>query len=141
MLSCKGGKMAGDDGEAPSDSVEIVDTASVDTMEQLISDTPMPKAADELFDDFFFNYAANRKLQLERTVFPLPLVIGERTDTITKHAWKTEHFFMHQGYYTLMFPNRSQMELVKDTAVSNVTVEKIDFAIKTVRQYIFNRTG
>lgn len=57
-----------DDGEAPSDSVEIVDTASVDTMEQLISDTPMPKAADELFDDFFFNYAANRKLQLERTV-------------------------------------------------------------------------
>lgn len=133
--------MTGDDGEAPSDSMEIVDTVSVDTMEQLISDTPMPKAADELFDDFFFNYAANRKLQLERTVFPLPLVIGERTDTITKHAWKTEHFFMHQGYYTLMFPNRRQMELVKDTAVSNVTVEKIDFGIKTVRQYIFNRTG
>ena len=30
----------------------------------------MPKAADELFDDFFFNYAANRKLQLKRTTWP-----------------------------------------------------------------------
>ena len=36
------------------DSVLVVDTAVVDTMDQLISEQPMPKAADELFDDFIF---------------------------------------------------------------------------------------
>ena len=29
-----------------------VDSTSADTMNNIISDTPMPKAADELFDDF-----------------------------------------------------------------------------------------
>lgn len=141
MLSCKGVKTAGDDGMAPADSVAAADTAAVDTMEQLISDTPMPKAADELFDDFFFNYAANRRLQLERTRFPLPVTTGERVDSIEKRKWKTEHFFMHQGYYTLLFPNYRQMELVKDTAVCHVVVESIHFDIKTVKQYIFDRIG
>lgn len=141
MLSCKGSKMSGNDVEVPADSVEIVDTMAVDTMDQLISDSPMPKAADELFDDFFFNFAANRKLQLERTRFPLLVTTGERVDTIGRQAWKTEHFFMHQGFYTLMFANHRQMELVKDTAVSHVVVEKIHFDIKTVRQYVFDRIG
>lgn len=30
----------------------VPDTAAVDTMDQLISEQQMPKAADELFDDF-----------------------------------------------------------------------------------------
>ena len=36
---------------ASSDSV-IADTQAMDSTEQLIEETPMPKAADELFDDF-----------------------------------------------------------------------------------------
>ena len=47
------------------------DTTAIDTMENLISETPMPKAADELFDDFIFNFAANKKLQMQRIQFPL----------------------------------------------------------------------
>lgn len=141
MLSCKGTKMVGEDSEVPADSSEVADTAAVDTMEQLISETPMPKSADELFDDFFFNYASNRKLQLERTRFPLPVITGEDVDSIQKQDWKTERFFMHQGYYTLMFANRGQMGLVKDTAVGHVVVEKIHFDIKTVRQYVFDRVN
>ena len=62
MFSCKGNKTDGPQ-DAPADSDSIRDTAVVDTMEQIISETPMPKAADELFDDFFFNFAANGKLQ------------------------------------------------------------------------------
>ena len=59
MFSCKGNKAAESDDEAVNDSVDssLEDTAQVDTMEQLIAETPMPKAADELFDDFFFNFA------------------------------------------------------------------------------------
>jgi len=57
-----------------SDTIITVDTtAVVDSIEdEIIAATPMPKAADELFDDFFFNFAANRKLQSKRIVFPLP---------------------------------------------------------------------
>ena len=42
------------------DSVTIdtgkTDPTSADTLETLLSEQPMPKAADELFDDFFFKY-------------------------------------------------------------------------------------
>ena len=41
----------------------------MDSTEQLIEETPMPKAADELFDDFVFNFAANRKLQKSRFIY------------------------------------------------------------------------
>ena len=41
------------------------DTVPVDTMEAIIAETPMPKAADELFDDFLFNFTANKKLQFD----------------------------------------------------------------------------
>lgn len=132
--------MANNDSEVPADSiVNGIEAEAADTLEQLIENTPMPKAADELFDDFFFNFAANRKLQVERIKFPLPLITGDKVDSVYKSEWKMEHFFMRQGYYTLIFDSRRQMDLGKDTAVNHVIVEKIFFDIKTVRQYIFDR--
>ena len=138
MFSCKGNKTEAPD-TTPADSDSVQDTAAVDTMEQLIAETPMPKAADELFDDFFFNFAANRKLQMKRIKFPLTVERLDKTDTIGKSQWKTEHFFMRQGYYTLIFDSRSQMNVVKDTSVNHVVVEKFSFNIKTVKQYVFDR--
>ena len=88
IFSCTGNK-AGTQENVPADSDSIKDTAAVDTMEMLISETPMPKSADELFDDFFFNYAANRKLQLKRTAWPLPSISGGKTTNIDKNQWKT----------------------------------------------------
>ena len=54
------------------------DTLEVDSLEELISEAPVPKAADELFDDFIFNFAGNRKLQMKRIQFPLS-VINEKS--------------------------------------------------------------
>ena len=90
------------------DSLQMVDTASVDTLDELISEQPMPKAADELFDDFM-------------------------------KQWKMEHFFMDQGYYTLIFDNMKQMNVVKDTSINNVVVEKVYLAKEKVEKYIFKR--
>lgn len=121
------------------DSV-ITDTQTVDSTEKLIEETPMPKAADELFDDFVFNFAANRKLQMKRVHFPLPVYHNDKlVKSIGKRAWKMEHFFMHQDYYTLIFDNQKQMNLVKDTAINHVVVEKVFYAKKTVQQFLFNR--
>lgn len=121
------------------DSV-IADTQTVDSTEKLIEETPMPKAADELFDDFVFNFAANRKLQMKRVHFPLPVYHNDKlVKTIGKRAWKMEHFFMHQDYYTLIFDNQKQMNLVKDTAIDHVVVEKVFYTKKKVQQFLFNR--
>lgn len=121
------------------DSV-ITDTQTVDFTEKLIEETPMPKAADELFDDFVFNFAANRKLQMKRVHFPLPVYHNDKlVKSIGKRAWKMEHFFMHQDYYTLIFDNQKQMNLVKDTAIDHVVVEKVFYAKKKVQQFLFNR--
>ena len=121
------------------DSSKIADTTTVDTMNQLISEQPMPKAADELFDDFIFNFAANRKLQLGRIKFPLEIVDGENVAYLKKKQWKMEHFFMDQGYYTLIFDNMKQMNVVKDTSINNVVVEKVYLAKEKVEKYIFKR--
>lgn len=118
----------------------IQDTTGMDSTQDIIEATPMPKAADELFDDFVFNFAANRKLQRKRIVFPLEVYRnGKLEKKIPETKWKMEHFFMRQQYYTLIFDNMRQMRLVKDTTVSHVVIEKIFFRKKLVQQFLFNR--
>ena len=138
-VGCTGKKPASDADTLASDTT-VADTQAMDSTEKLIEETPMPKAADELFDDFVFNFAANRKLQLSRVHFPLPVYRNEKVvKTIDKKHWKMEHFFMRQDYYTLIFDNQKQMNLVKDTTIDHVIVEKVFYHKKTVQQFLFNR--
>lgn len=138
-VGCTGKKPASDADTLASDTT-VADTQAMDSTEKLIEETPMPKAADELFDDFVFNFAANRKLQLSRVHFPLPVYRNEKVvKTIDKKHWKMEHFFMRQDYYTLIFDNQKQMNLVKDTTIDHVVVEKVFYLKKTVQQFLFNR--
>ena len=138
-VGCTGKKPASDADTLASDTT-VADTQAMDSTEKLIEETPMPKAADELFDDFVFNFAANRKLQLSRVHFPLPVYRNEKVvKTIDKKHWKMEHFFMRQDYYTLIFDNQKQMNLVKDTTIDHVVVEKAFYHKKTVQQFLFNR--
>ena len=131
--ACGSRQTSASEDESQKDSVAMTDSA--DTLDNLA----MPRAADELFDDFVFNFVASRKLQLERVQFPLPMVNGEKKTLLGKDQWKTEQFFMRQGYYTLLFDNELQQEIVKDTTVSHAVVEKIYFNTHSVIQYVFNR--
>lgn len=115
------------------------DTLGADTLDNIIAEQPMPKAADELFDDFVFNFAANRKVQKERTDFPLTHVTYGKETAVAMRQWSMEHFFMRQGYYTLIFNSEKQKKLVKDTNVGNVYVEKISQENNSVKRWQFNR--
>lgn len=138
-VGCTDKKVAQELDSMAFDSV-VADTQTVDSAEKLIEDTPMPKVADELFDDFVFNFAANRKLQFSRIHFPLPVYRNDKVvKTISKNKWKMEHFFMRQDYYTLIFDNQKQMNLVKDTTIDHVVIEKVFYAKKLVQQFLFNR--
>lgn len=140
--ACSGKKEASPvDNEIAADTIsaDTLETA-IDTLEQLISETPMPKAADELFDDFIFNFSVNKKVQMDRTCFPLVVYNEEAVaDSISKEDWKMDRFFMHQGFYSILFDNEQQMEIVKDTDVENVIVEKINLPRDSVKQYMFDR--
>ena len=115
LASCVGGKSGSATTDEVADSATVSDSlTAVDSLLAELDNLPMPKAADELFDDFVFNFAANRKLQMER-------------------------FFMRQGYYTELFDSEHHMEIVKDTSVNQAVVEKIYFDTQTVSQYDFRR--
>lgn len=140
LCACSGNRQhRTTDNPAGDTLVEAIDSTATGTGEYADADIPMPKAADELFDDFFFNFAASRKLQMERVLFPLPVVDGDKTAEIERKQWRMEHFFMKQGYYTLLFDSEREMDVVKDTAVQHAVVEKIFFTTQTIRQYVFDR--
>ena len=126
MFSCKGKQAEGVAQDAPQDTTRL-------------AETPMPRAADELFDDFLFNFAANSRLQMERVAFPLRVIRNGDTTRVDKSKWKRERFFMHQDFYTVIFDGEKQMELVRDTSVNEAVVEKIYFNTGAVLQYQFKR--
>lgn len=127
-----------------TDSITATDSAGErptyqDSMEMLITETPMPRAADQMFDDFIFNFSANKRLQKERILFPLQEIEDSTRRLIDKGDWKMDHLFMKQGYYTLLFNDDRQMALMKDTTVSEAIVEKIHLKRGSVKSYHFQR--
>ncbi len=124
-----------------ADTVDTVtiDTIPEDAMDSLISATPMPVTADELFDDFLFNFTANKKLQYERVMFPLQVTDGDSVTTIERNDWNHERYFMKQEFYTLIFDDESQLELAKDTRLDSIVIEKINLQSKSVEQHVFRR--
>ena len=139
MFSCAGNKTQRAEEPATDSVADSVDSIPMDSLEQLIVDAPTPKAMDELFDDFVFNFAANKKLQLTRVIFPLTVQKSDKQEKIEKGKWQMERFFMRQGYYTLFFNNEKQMELMKDTSITQAIVEKIMLKKDQVKDYVFNR--
>ena len=140
LASCVGGKSGSATTEEVTDSATVNDSlTAVDSLLAELDDLPMPKAADELFDDFVYNFVVNRKLQMERTRFPLPCEKDGKTVQLTKEQWKPERFFMRQGYYTLLFDSEKHMEVVKDTSINHAVVEKIHFTTNLIDQFVFNR--
>lgn len=118
---------------------EVSELSPEEEIEELISEEPLPSTAEELFDDFFFNFAANKRLQLERISFPLRVHSAAKEDTLQREDWQTEHFFIHQEEYTIIFDNQEQMEMAKDTSLTNIVVEKIFLDQSFVQQYLFSR--
>ena len=138
LLTSCGNKGAQATEEVPADSL-LNDSLRADSLQALVEDYPMPKAADELFDDFVYNFVVNRKLQMERIHFPLSYQKDGKVQQLKREQWKPEHFFMRQGYYTLLFDSEKHMEIVKDTSVNHAVVEKIHFDTHSVEQFVFDR--
>ena len=132
LSSCIGGKK-----DVP---IVVEPEVEEEPLPERFENDDLPKAADELFDDFFYYYATNASLQHRRTIFPLPVsnVDGEVT-MMEDSAWTFDRFFMDQGMYVRIFDTQQQQDLPGDTTVDRVVVEKFLFEADSVRQYLFLR--
>lgn len=139
LFSC-GNRKAGMD---PFGTItEMVDSAEhrVDTLQQaVVEEEPKPMEADELFDDFIFNYALDSVLQKRRTIFPLPYYNVDTPSKIEKDSWKQDYLFAKQSYYTLLFDNEEDMDMVGDTTLKSVQVEWIFLKKRMMKKYYFER--
>ena len=64
-------------------------------------------------------------LQRQRTKFPLPFYNVDTPSKIEKEDWGHDYLFTQQSYYTLLFDDEDDLELVGDTALTSVQVEWI----------------
>lgn len=124
-----------------AESKPAIDTIAntMDATDSLVAATPMPKRADELFDDFFFNFYINKKLQLSRIAFPLSITENGTERKVTMKEWQMDHFFRHQDFYSVIGSSRKALTAAADTSISTVTVEKLQIKDNVIRQYVFNR--
>ena len=137
ILSSCGGKNAKVD---PFTVMAQLPDTAIQGSDTLISrDVLTPLEADELFDDFIFNYALDEKLQKQRTHFPLPYHSGDTLKTIEEKDWTHDYLFARQNYYTLLFDREEDMELVGDTALNEVQVEWISLTEPLRKKYCFER--
>lgn len=121
---------------------QMVDSArqQPDSLQQPVEDeSPKPIEADELFDDFIFNYASDDALQRQRTIFPLPYYKDDTPVKIEKKYWEHDYLFSQQSYYTLLFDREEDMDMVGDTALTSAQVEWVYLKTRMVKKYYFER--
>lgn len=139
LISCGNRKTKIDPFATLTDMVDSASNRKADTLHQEAKEEPKPMEADELFDDFIFNYASDVALQKQRTLFPLPYYNGDTPSKIEEKFWKHDYLFTNQNYYTLLFDRDDDMDMVGDTTLKSVQVEWIYPSNRMVKRYYFER--
>ena len=128
--------------EAPAavEATPLNDSISemVSDSDTIVEDAP-PAAADGLFADFIYDFMRRQHFQLSRVAFPLPVKKDGKEERIAREAWKFDHLYAHQDIYTITYDNPKSLQADKDTTLTHVKVEMIQWKQGTVREYIFNK--
>ena len=126
----------------PVDSVTtdtlLVDTVDTTKVDSVVEAAPMPKSADRLFADFFFDFISKKKVQMNRIEFPLKAVVGDSVRRVQRGQWHMERFYQNQEYYTQIFDNERQVKAFGKTKTDTVIVERIHLAEGRVEQFVFH---
>ena len=125
LISCRNKKAKMDPFATITEMVDSAGHKADTLLEAEVKEEPKPMEADELFDDFIFNYASDDALQRQRTVFPLPYYNRDTPSKIEEEFWKHDYLFTKQNYYTLLFDKEEDMDMVGDTTLTSVQVEWI----------------
>lgn len=141
LMSCGNKKTKIDPFETITNMVDSATHKAHSAPKTEVDSVSEPMEVDESFDDFIYNYASDTALQMKRTRFPLPCHDVDTLHKIAKEEWKHDYLFTQQSYYTLLFDNEDELELVGDTALASVQVEWITLKDRLVKKYFFERVN
>ena len=146
ILTACAQRQAGSTATAPAAESDVLSPLAIDTLAPTTPDdeevlVAQPTKADELFDDFIFNYASDPTLQRQRTVFPLPYYKGDTPVHIERTDWEHDYLFAQQPCYTLLFDREDDMEMVGDTTLHSVQVEFFPLGSSQVKKFYFEKKG
>lgn len=141
LMSCGNKKTKIDPFETITNMVDSATHKADSVPKTEVDSDPEPMEVDESFDDFIYNYASDTAMQMKRTRFPLPCHDVDTLHKIAKEEWKHDYLFAQQSYYTLLFDNEDELDLVGDTALASVQVEWISLKDRLVKKYFFERVN
>lgn len=118
VVSCRFGSN-GSDEDVATDSI-AVDSLGLEELD-LFEEEVIPKAADEVFDDFLFTYVSNASFRKQRTKGTESLDMGDDAAAV------------------MIYERDNDLALQKDTTLQQVVLERIDWDTNTIRHYQFNK--
>lgn len=108
------------------------------TDKELESEDRYNARADELFDDFLYNYVSDIKLQQCRTFFPLTEIRADgEVVAIEEDDWKQDFSFMNNEYTTNLYNDEREKSINEDTTLTLASLEKIDLLDKMITSFDF----
>lgn len=127
VFSCKDNSNNVKQTDNDSLSVDTTNTIIEDEL-NLFDDEPISKKADELFDDFFYNFITDNRFQSIRI-----------DKALKKHKNDILEMFSNQDFFTVIYEDTKDLVLLKDTTLKNVTVEWIDLENEVEDKYNFRK--
>jgi len=138
--SCNGNKKKGTNPQTTLS--QLIDSTS-EVQDSLDYDTILakPKAtrSDGTFDDFLYSFANYKKVQLQRTKFPLLFINNNRTSRIQKRFWKFDRLYYSKPYYTMIFDRESDMTIGQHSNIKKAQFEWIYLKTNKIQEYNFKR--
>lgn len=110
-----------------ADSVVTDDTLEMDSL-ILLDEQPVSVLADELFDDFFYNFISDVQFQRERTDYPMK-----------KHKGSIFEHFSTQDFFSVIYEHDRDLALLKDTTLRKVGVEWIYLDSMVIDRFNFRK--
>lgn len=136
--SCKERKITSIFSSDEEECEDTIESFAGDTLHLFEEEAP-PVAVDELFDDFFFNFASDSRFQRERVANHLGYRDGEDEEHVPADSWRLLNRFEEQEFYTVIYERAQDLELQKDTAVNAVSVEWVSLVDGLVDRFNFHR--
>lgn len=138
MSSCKENKITSIFSSEEEQEEDTIEAFVGDTLHLFDEEEP-PVAVDELFDDFFFNFASDPRFQRERVAVPLSYRENEDEVLLSHEDWKDFNNFESQDFYSVIYEREQDMFLQKDTSVNAVSVEWVYLDEGKVDRFNFHR--
>lgn len=128
--------------EGPAKTAIGLDSLKGDSISEddsLKQTAPIPKSADEYFNDFIYSFTTNTKYQFSRVVFPLPCIEYGKATYLKKSQWKFTKLHTRDAIYTVFFDKKSSLDLEKDKNIVDVKIEYFKMKQRQVHRYDFKK--